>query len=68
MGVPLISTIGNREMTIENYVGILEYTDETIIIKCKSVVLKIQGSELELKTMNENFLYIIGRFKCFLFE
>lgn len=68
LGVPLVSMIGDRELTIENYVGILEYTDEVIRIKCKAVNVKLVGKNLELKTMTESFLYITGRLKCFSYE
>lgn len=68
LGVPLVSMIGDREMTIENYVGILEYSDTVIRIKCKSIIVRIDGKNLELKTMTREFLYITGRFKCFSYE
>lgn len=68
LGMPLVTMVGDRELTIENYVGIIEYGDETIRIKCKAVNVALTGSNLELKTMTEEFLYITGRFKCFSFE
>lgn len=68
LGVPLVSMIGDREMTIENYVGILEYSDTVIRIKCKAIIVRIDGKNLELKTMTREFLYITGRFKCFSYE
>lgn len=68
LGVPLISMIGDREMTIENYVGILEYSDNVLRIKCKSLVVRIDGRKLEIKTMTREFLYITGRIKCFSYE
>ncbi len=68
LGVPLISMIGDREMTIENYVGILEYSDNVLRIKCKALVVRIDGRKLEIKTMTREFLYITGRIKCFSYE
>lgn len=68
LGVPLVSMIGDREMTIENYVGILEYSDTIIRIKCKALSVRIDGSGLEIKTMTREFLYITGRIKCFSYE
>ncbi len=68
LGLPLVTMVGDREMTIENYVGIIEYGDESIKIKCKAVNVALLGKDLELKTMTEEFLYITGRFKCFSFE
>lgn len=68
LGVPLVSMIGDREITIENYIGILEYTDSVIRIKCKALNVRLEGKNLELKTMTRDFLYITGRFKCFSYE
>lgn len=68
LGVPLVSMIGDREITIENYIGILEYTDTVIRIKCKALNVKLEGKNLELRTMTRTFLYITGRFKCFSYE
>lgn len=68
LGVPLVSMIGDREITIENYIGILEYNDTTIRIKCKALNVRLDGKNLELKTMTQSFLYITGRFKCFSYE
>ena len=68
LGLPLVTMVGDREMTIENYVGIIEYGDESIKIKCKAVNVALCGKDLELKTMTEEFFFITGRFKCFSFE
>lgn len=68
LGMPLISMIGDREMTIENYIGILEYSDTVMRIKCKAVALRIDGNNLEIRTMTREFLYITGRIKCFSYE
>ncbi len=68
LGIPLVSMIGDREITIENYIGILEYTDTVIRIKCKALSVRLEGKNLELKTMTRSFLYITGRFKCFSYE
>lgn len=68
LGVPLVTMVGDRELTLENYVGIIEYSDEIIRIKCKSINVSITGHNMELKTMTDEFLYITGRFKCFSYE
>lgn len=68
LGVPLVSMIGDREVTIENYIGILEYKDTLIRIKCKSLNVRLDGKNLELKVMAQSYLYITGRIKCFSYE
>lgn len=63
----LISCIGNREMTLENYKGILEYSDTCIRIKAKPAQVKITGAGLELKNITRDLLYITGRIDKFCF-
>ncbi len=55
-----IVAIGNREMTIENYRGIIEYTDKSIRLMTNPYIIKIDGICLEIKTMTQDFLYITG--------
>lgn len=64
----LIRMIGDRELTIENYKGIVEYTDTCIRVKAKQNMLKVTGKNLEIKTITQELLYITGRITCFSFE
>lgn len=57
----LISCIGNRELTLENYKSIAEYTSECIKIKTNPYTVKISGAGLEIKTINRDLLYITGK-------
>ena len=41
--LPLISFIGQEEVTIENYKGILEYSEETVRIGTAAGVLRLEG-------------------------
>lgn len=64
----LIKTIGNKEITIENYKGILGYSDTCIQIKAKPKCIKISGKNLEIGTITEEMLYISGVIQEILFE
>ncbi len=64
----LIKIIGNRELTLENYKGIVEYTDSCIRIKAKPYTVKITGTNLEIKVITGEMLYITGRILCFSYE
>ena len=64
----LIRMIGSRELTIENYKGIVEYTERCIRVKTKQNMLKVTGTNLEIKTITQELLYITGRITCFSFE
>lgn len=55
-----IVAIGNREITVENYRGIIEYTNQSIRLITNPYIIKIEGVCLEIKTMTRDFLYITG--------
>ncbi len=55
-----IVAIGNREITVENYRGIIEYADKCIRLITNPYIIKIEGACLEVKAMTRDFLYITG--------
>lgn len=57
----LITCIGNREMTLENYKGIIEYTDTCIRVKAKPNAVRVTGEKLELRNISRDLLYITGK-------
>lgn len=57
----LISCIGNRELTLENYKSILAYSDTCIRVKCNPRNAEICGMHLELRNLTRELLYITGR-------
>lgn len=61
----LVKCIGNRELTIENYKGIIEYSDTCIRLKANPRVVKICGTGLEIKTITQEMLYITGLINSF---
>lgn len=63
----LVSFIGDRELTLENYKGILEYSDTCIRVKAKPRTVKITGCGLEFKNITRDLLYITGRIDSFRF-
>ena len=48
--------IGPREVTVENYKSIIEYTDSKIILDSKPSKLNFEGTNLEVKTITQEFL------------
>lgn len=58
-----ISAIGSREVTVENYKGILEYNPNIIRLTAKDNQIKISGECLEIKTMTRDFLFITGKIR-----
>lgn len=59
-----ITLIGNREITVENYRGIIEYTSKKIRLISNPTQIQICGTELDIKTMAQDFLYITGVIEC----
>jgi sporulation protein YqfC len=57
----LLSCIGNRELTLENYKSILEYSDTCIRVKANPKPVRIIGARLELRNITRELLYIVGR-------
>ena len=55
-----ITLIGKREITVENYRGIIEYTPQKIILISNPSHIEICGCNLDIKTMTKDFLYITG--------
>ena len=47
LGVPILTLTGHYEVNIENYRGILEYTEQLIRINVRSGQIRITGKSLE---------------------
>ena len=60
LGVPIISVIGQNEASIENYRGILEYTDKLIRIQTKLGKVHVTGRGLQIEHYNNDEMKITG--------
>jgi sporulation protein YqfC len=65
LNLPLISVIGIEEFTIENYKGIIEYTEERMRISTSCGILKIEGKKLCLKQITAENIAITGTISKF---
>lgn len=61
----LLTMIGEREMTVENYKSIITYTDTKIKLKAKPYPVEIIGTGLEIRSLTRELLYITGRIRSF---
>lgn len=59
--LPLLHLTGDKEIRVENHKGILAYSNEEIHISGGSLLLKIQGEDLNLRVMTGVELLITGR-------
>lgn len=58
--LPLISMMGNEEITIENYKGVIEYSEEKIRINTAKGVVKVEGRSMVLKEITDDDIQILG--------
>ncbi len=67
LDLPLISMVGNDELLIENYRGLIEYTGEKMRINTKAGVVRIEGKNLVLKHITSENVLINGKILRFEF-
>lgn len=60
LGVPIVTTIGQNEACIENYRGILEYTDKLIRIQTKLGRIHVLGRNLQIEYYTNDEMKIVG--------
>ncbi len=60
LGVPLIRLVGQEEFYIENYRGILEYTDTLIRIQTKIGQIQVIGRKLKVIYYTNEEMKVVG--------
>ena len=60
-GLPRMELVGSGEFWMEGHRGILSYGAEEILISGGRLVVRLRGTELELRSMNANTLCISGQ-------
>lgn len=60
-GLPRLEVIGDKEVRMENHKGILAYGTEEIHVSAGAFIVKIAGSNLELRAMTGMDLLITGQ-------
>lgn len=68
MNMPKLSVGGNREIYIENYKGILEYTSEEIRLSTTIGVVRILGKSLKIEKIRLTDIFISGYFRLVEYE
>ena len=63
LGVPIITMTGQTEVCIENYRGIIEYTDALIRIQSKAGQIKVSGKRMQIEYYTNDEMKITGRIK-----
>ncbi|NLW40239.1 MAG: sporulation protein YqfC [Tissierellia bacterium] len=60
MDLPKIVVVGNIQVNISNHKGIVEYTQETLRVNSSIGLIKICGTNLELKTILSEEIIVKG--------
>lgn len=68
MGAFMLSMTGNREAFIENYRGILEYTDTCILLQTKTGQVRFTGTGLVIEYYTNEDMKIGGCIASVIFE
>ena len=61
LGVPILTLTGHYEVNIENYRGILEYTEQLIRINLRSGQIRNTGKSLEINYYTTTDMKITGK-------
>lgn len=64
MGALKVTLTGNREAWIENYRGILEYTENVILLQAKTCQVSFEGSRLSIDYYTNEDMKISGCISC----
>lgn len=62
-GSAIISLVGRKSVRVENYKGIIEYTEECIKLQTKSGKLVLEGMHLNMDYCTDVELHVTGRIK-----
>lgn len=60
LGVPILTMTGQTEVNVENYRGILEYTEWMIRVQTKIGQIKIVGKSLQIDYYTNDEMKITG--------
>ena len=61
LGIPSITVLGDREATIQNYKGIVEYDDNKVVLSTSLGVFTLSGENLDIKTVTDDDITLEGK-------
>ncbi len=60
LGVPMLTMMGQMELNIENYRGIIEYTDMLVRVNTKDGQIKVIGNNLRVEYYTNDEMKVTG--------
>lgn len=67
-GDVILRSVGNRKIEIENFLSIMDYQAEQIVLKGKKQIIRIQGENLVIQSYLEQMLVLSGRVQMIEFQ
>lgn len=64
LGASIVTVTGNSDAFIENYRGILEYTEESVILQGKTCQISIIGKRMSIDYYTNEDMKISGYIEC----
>lgn len=61
LGQPVLTVLGYMELNIENYRGIIEYTDCLIRLQTKAGQIRVKGKALHIEYYTNDDMKVTGR-------
>ncbi len=60
LNIPKITIVGNRNLIVENYKGIVEYDNTRIRINTGNGIIRITGEKLEIREITSEDILVCG--------
>lgn len=67
LGASIVTMTGNQDLWVENYRGIMEYTEQSIVLQTKTGRICIQGCGLRIDYYTNEDMKIVGTIQCIRF-
>ena len=58
---PIVTSVGNYEIYIENFKSIILYENDTLKLLTKCGIITVQGTSLEIMYYDDEVIFIKGR-------
>lgn len=68
LNFPRLVLLGKTELTVENFKGIVEYTDDLLRLNTSTHLLKIEGQNLIISNMTSEDVEIKGQINKIIME
>ncbi len=61
LNLPKIEIIGDRIVSVDNFMGIIDYENNFVRVNTKDKIVKISGDELEIDEITDDSIQVSGK-------